>query len=135
MLEHDVGTGNSKAESESERALQEVFRDVVVSRQMHDFIEPFTFKAVSFPFASLPSSAPLEVASLPLLGTFVPFYQLYTDFVSLYHSISFSDSLFSRLLLPPMSMIYAADYRKLLWNGYNHVLRGIRVEMGDLVVG
>ncbi|GAW04792.1 cytoplasmic protein [Lentinula edodes] len=32
-------------------------------------------------------------------------------------------------------MLYAADYRKLLWNDYSHVLRGIRVEVDDVIAG
>ncbi|KIK60384.1 hypothetical protein GYMLUDRAFT_605721 [Collybiopsis luxurians FD-317 M1] len=138
MLEHGVGTGDTKAASENERTLQEVFRDAVVGRQMPELLELFTVKAVSSSTLVPPSSsssAPLEVAALPLLGTSVPFYQFYTDFVSLYDSISFSHPLFSRLLLPPTSMLYASDYRKLLWNDYNHILRGIRVEVGDVIVG
>ncbi|KAF5388725.1 hypothetical protein D9757_004804 [Collybiopsis confluens] len=140
MLEHGVGTGSVKAASENERSLQEVFRDAVVGRQMHELLDPFTLK--NSPFQSLPYSprsprpvpAPLEAAGLPLLGTSVPFYQFYTDFVSLYDSVSFSHPLFSRLLFPPTSMLYASDYRKLLWTDYSHLLRGVRLEVGDMIV-
>ncbi|KAJ3890475.1 hypothetical protein GG344DRAFT_49463 [Lentinula edodes] len=139
MLEHDVGNGDSKTHSDGE-GLQEVFRDEVVARQLHEILEPYTVKALSssstlYVPSSRLSSAPLELASLPLLGTAVPFYQFYTDFLSLYDSISFSHPLFSRLLLPPTSMLYAADYRKLLWNDYSHVLRGLRVEVDDVIAG
>ncbi|KAJ3903440.1 hypothetical protein F5879DRAFT_149047 [Lentinula edodes] len=141
MLEHDVGNGDSKTHSDADgEGLQEVFRDEVVARQLHEILEPYTVKALSssstlYVPSSRSSSAPLELASLPLLGTAVPFYQFYTDFLSLYDSISFSHPLFSRLLLPPTSMLYAADYRKLLWNDYSHVLRGIRVEVDDVIAG
>ncbi|KAJ3851692.1 hypothetical protein EV368DRAFT_42587 [Lentinula lateritia] len=139
MLEHDVGNGDSQTHSDGE-GLQEVFRDEVVARQLHEILEPYTVKALSssstlYVPSSRSSSAPLELASLPLLGTSVPFYQFYTDFLSLYDSISFSHPLFSRLILPPTSMRYAADYRKLLWNDYSHVLRGIRVEVDDVIAG
>ncbi|KAJ4473825.1 hypothetical protein J3R30DRAFT_3406671 [Lentinula aciculospora] len=140
MLEHGVGTGESKVQSEGGSPLPEVFRDEIVARQMHELLGPYTVKASSLrqikPVSSSTSpSAPLELASLPLLGTSVPFYQFYTDFLSLYDSISFSHPLFSRLLLPPTSMLYAADYRKLLWSDYSHILRGIRVEVDDVIVG
>ncbi|KAJ3929604.1 MAG: hypothetical protein NXY57DRAFT_1049944 [Lentinula lateritia] len=139
MLEHDVGNGDSKTHYNGE-GLQEVFRDEVVARQLHEILEPYTVKALFssstlYVPSSRSSSAPLELASLPLLGTAVPFYQFYTDFLSLYDSISFSHPIFSRLLLPPTSMLYAADYRKLLWNDYSHVLRGLRVEVDDVIAG
>ncbi|KAJ3863557.1 hypothetical protein EV359DRAFT_42940 [Lentinula novae-zelandiae] len=139
MLEHDVGNGDSKTHYNGE-GLQEVFRDEVVARQLHEILEPYTVKTLFssstlYVPSSRSSSAPLELASLPLLGTAVPFYQFYTDFLSLYDSISFSHPIFSRLLLPPTSMLYAADYRKLLWNDYSHVLRGLRVEVDDVIAG
>ena len=139
MLEHGVGAGDDKADSEGQRSLQEVFRDAIVARQMQELLEASTIKAMSSsshlapPSPSSLSTAPLELASLPLLGISVPFYQFYADFLSLYDSISFSHPLFSRLLLPPTSMIYAPDYRKLLWNDYSHLLRGITVEPGDAI--
>ncbi|KAF9075965.1 hypothetical protein BDP27DRAFT_1285841 [Rhodocollybia butyracea] len=142
MLEHGVGTGNAKVQPDGERSLQEVFRDEVVGRQMLDLIDSYTIKASPTssshpepPPSPSSSQAPLEAASFHFLGTSVPFYQFYTDFVSLYDSISFSQPLFSRLLIPPTSMLYASDYRKLLWNDYGHVLRGIRIEVGDVITG
>jgi hypothetical protein len=57
----------------------------------------------------------------------VPFYQFYTDFVALYDGISFSHPQFARLLLPPTSMRYPSDYRKLLWDDLGHVLRTVRL--------
>jgi hypothetical protein len=70
----------------------------------------------------------LEMVSTQFRGTATPFYQFYTDFVGLYDAISFSDPLFASLLLPPLAMNYPADYRKLLWIDYNHVLRTIRTD-------
>ncbi|KAJ3790435.1 hypothetical protein GGU10DRAFT_383349 [Lentinula aff. detonsa] len=136
MLEHDVGPENNKAQLEGQGSLQEVFRDDVVAQQMHELLEPYTVKASSMPvLISTSSPTSLEIAALPLLGTSVPFYQFYTDFLSLYDSISFSHPIFSRLLLPPTSMMYAPDYRKLLWSDYSHVLRGIRIDVDDVIVG
>jgi hypothetical protein len=73
--------------------------------------------------------------SVGFLGAGTPFYQYYTDFVALYDAISFAHPTFARLLLPPTSMRYAPDYRRLLWNDYAHVLKTIRVEPADVVVG
>ncbi|WVF65339.1 hypothetical protein IAT40_000065 [Kwoniella sp. CBS 6097] len=78
--------------------------------------------------ASVSASAPLERVAIPFLGTGVPFYQFYADFVALYVAISFSDPLFSQLLLAPLSMDYPADYRRLVWNDHSSVLRGISLK-------
>ncbi|OCF32429.1 hypothetical protein I316_05855 [Kwoniella heveanensis BCC8398] len=75
--------------------------------------------------ATTTATAPLEKIAIPFLGTGVPFYQFYADFVALYEAISFSDPLFSQLLLAPLSMGYPADYRRLVWNDHSSVLRGI----------
>ncbi|WVQ93014.1 hypothetical protein IAU59_000077 [Kwoniella sp. CBS 9459] len=77
------------------------------------------------PTATATAPAPLEQVAIPFLGTGVPFYQFYADFVALYEAISFSDPLFSQLLIAPLSMDYPADYRRLIWNDHSSVLRGI----------
>lgn len=71
----------------------------------------------------------LEDAAAATLGVGVPFYQFFTDLVGLYDSISFGDPLFARALLPPLSMAYQPDYRRLLWNDYAQALRTIRVPL------
>ena len=55
------------------------------------------------------------------------FYQLYTDFLGLYDSMSLGHPVFSALLLPPALNIkdYPVDFRRLLFVDYGHVLRTI----------
>lgn len=55
------------------------------------------------------------------------FYQIYTDFLGLYDSMSLGHPVFSALLLPPVLDIknYPVDFRRLLFVDYGHVLRTI----------
>ena len=120
MLEHGVGGGKSGMDSSTE-----VFRDDAVERFMGWLLDPFTPKQSSAPVATevdtppLPPLTPqnyLELASQTFLHqTRTPFYQFYTELVSLYTSVSFAHTLFGALLLPPLAMRYAADYRRLVW--------------------
>ncbi|KAL4080602.1 hypothetical protein J3A83DRAFT_4366967 [Scleroderma citrinum] len=125
MLEHGVGNEKSGMDSSAE-----VFRDEAVERLTGWLLDPFTSKQPStfmtptMPTevvtpALLPPLTPqnyLELASQPFLGqTRTPFYQFYTDLVSLYASVSFAHALFGALLLPPLAMRYAGDYRRLVW--------------------
>ncbi|KAJ7919333.1 hypothetical protein B0H13DRAFT_1708973 [Mycena leptocephala] len=137
MLEH----GQPHSDSD-----EEVFRDAVVGRMMEGLLKPYTAAvsanststtdAPSSPvIPSSPAQPDLEEVSVGFLGAGTPFYQYYTDFVALYDAISFAHPTFARLLLPPTSMRYAPDYRRLLWNDYAHVLKTIRVEPADVVVG
>ncbi|WFD18361.1 hypothetical protein MCAP1_000563 [Malassezia caprae] len=98
-------------------------------------------------FASPPMAARLErlmaVADAPdqdhtllvrdaaahLLPRSMPLYQMYTDLLGLYESISMNDPLFARVLLPPLAMAYEADYRRLLWREYAMMLPGIQVPL------
>lgn len=98
-------------------------------------------------FASPPMAARLErlmaVADAPdqdhtllvrdaaahLLPPSMPLYQMYTDLLGLYESISMNDPLFARVLLPPLAMAYEADYRRLLWREYAMMLPGIQVSL------
>jgi hypothetical protein len=77
----------------------------------------------------------LEIVATRFLGSSTPFYQYYTDFVALYDSISFSHPQFACLLLPPISMRYAPDYRKHLWDDFGHVLRTIRTSVDRVISG
>ncbi|KAI0345577.1 hypothetical protein BDW22DRAFT_1353080 [Trametopsis cervina] len=128
MLEH---------EQQQETSIQEVFRDATVNRLLEDVLEPFTIAAaMSRPTNSSVTQAPsssLEDVSQRFLGAGTPFYQYYTDFVALYDSISFSHPLFSRLLLPAISMRYPADFRKYLWADYSQVLRTVRVPIESVI--
>ncbi|TFK48807.1 hypothetical protein OE88DRAFT_1760352 [Heliocybe sulcata] len=123
MLEHGQ-------DQEGGGVQEEVFRDGVVGSLMGDLLAPFSWSQ------SRASSGPnetLERVSRRYLGPSTPFYQFYTDFLGLYDAISFSHHLFARLLLPPLSMRYAVDYRKLLWDDFNHTLRTIRAPVEDVL--
>ncbi|WVO15366.1 hypothetical protein L204_103022 [Cryptococcus depauperatus] len=110
---------------------EEVFRDSKVAQGMERIM---SYLVTAMPDHSISCPAPLESASLPFLGVGVPFFQFYTDFLALYEAISFSDLLFTQLLLPPLAMSYPADYRKLLWSDHSTVLKGMRVKMGEVPI-
>jgi len=90
-------------------------------------LQPYTYGGPSRLLTSMPSAEheDLEKVAVRFLGASVPFYQYYTDFVALYDAISFSHPLFARLLLPPTSMRYAADYRRHLWCDFSHLVKTI----------
>ena len=120
MLEHGI-LSSSTAEVE-------IFRDPTVSTALSALIVPLTR-----PTADLVSpSDDLEEVAKPFLGEDVPFFRFYTDFLTLFDSISFSHSLFAQLLLPPLAMTYSVDYRKLLWAEQPTALRSIRTKMRDV---
>lgn len=121
MLEHGVGSEKFGMDSSAE-----VFRDDTVEVLTKWLLDPFTPKrSLTTVTADVDTSAPLptltpqnylELASQAFLcQTRTPFYQFYTDLVSLYASVSFAHSLFGSLLLPPLAMRYAGDYRRLVW--------------------
>lgn len=121
MLEHGQPQNDSS---------EEIFRDEIACRLMEDILCPYEWSAVG----GLPMPQDdLEKAAVRFLGPSVPFFQFYTDFVGLYDAISFAHPLFARLLLPPISMRYALDYRKHLWSDFNHVVRTICVFPGNIL--
>ncbi|KAF8835931.1 hypothetical protein BDN67DRAFT_1015100 [Paxillus ammoniavirescens] len=155
MLEHGVESGTE---------VEEVFRDGTVERLMGWLLEPYTPCSTSrssvsnststFPsvphvktvpeISPLPPLTPqthLELASLPYLQpTSTPFYQFYTDLVALYSAVSFAHPIFGTLLLPPLAMRYAGDYRRLFWcetgdggGGGGDVVRSVRVGVDGVV--
>ncbi|KAI0655427.1 hypothetical protein C8Q70DRAFT_923748 [Cubamyces menziesii] len=130
MLEH----GQQQSDSQ-----EEVFRDSIVERFMTDLLAPFSAsasaKTLKTPPPSMHTSDSIDTVAKRFLGSAVPFYQWYTDFVGLYDSISFAHPLFARLLLPPLSMRYPVDYRKYLWADFNHVMRTIRVPPEAVITG
>ncbi|KAG1781002.1 hypothetical protein EV702DRAFT_1250552 [Suillus placidus] len=95
---------------------------------------PFTLSAASalLPFSTLPD-IDLDQASLPFLGSGIPFYQFYTDFLALYDAISFSHPIFASLLLPPLALTYPIDYRWILWADVAHVLRTARAPVDQII--
>ncbi|KAF8993508.1 hypothetical protein BDQ17DRAFT_1368247 [Cyathus striatus] len=133
MLEHGQPQNDSA---------EEVFRDAVVSQLMEDLVAPYTFgvaeklrsKAPAFDIPAAKKEN-IEQVAVRFLGPSVPFYQYYTDFVALYDAISFSHPLFARFLLFPTSMCYPLDYRKHLWNDFNHLLRTIRTPFDQVISG
>ncbi|KJA17442.1 hypothetical protein HYPSUDRAFT_70687 [Hypholoma sublateritium FD-334 SS-4] len=121
MLEHGQPQNDST---------EEVFRDEIACRLMEDILCPYEWGTIG----ALPTPQDdLEKAAVRFLGPSVPFFQFYTDFVGLYDAISFAHPLFARLLLPPISMRYALDYRKHLWSDFNHVVRTICVSPGNIL--
>lgn len=76
-------------------------------------------------------SGPLEKTALPFLTQGVPFFQFYTDLVSLYSAASFGDASFGRVLLPPLSQLYAPDYRRLFW-AESDALRSVRTPVASV---
>ncbi|KAI0629796.1 hypothetical protein C8Q77DRAFT_1138609 [Trametes polyzona] len=130
MLEH----GQQQSDSQDE-----VFRDTVVERFMADLLAPFSAgasaKTLHTPPPSIHTADSIDVVAKRFLGSAVPFYQWYTDFVGLYDAVSFAHPLFARLLLPPLSMRYPVDFRKYLWADFHHVMRTIRVPPEEVVTG
>ncbi|GFZ47259.1 hypothetical protein JCM24511_05002 [Saitozyma sp. JCM 24511] len=140
MLEHQTSTAGLSGSD------VEVFRDPLVADLLHDLIEPLTrlpsqrpgsgdpnSTAPASPAASkgASTSAPLETAARSFLGD-LPFYQWYTDYLSLFSSISFGDSSFAQLILPPLSMVYPSDYRRSLWVDNATSLRLIRTLLSQV---
>ncbi|CCO31153.1 hypothetical protein BN14_05187 [Rhizoctonia solani AG-1 IB] len=120
MLEHDQPHDDSSSE---------IFRDFRVEQLMTSLLSSASLGSGRSKREVLAS--PLEsVANTHLSGQ--PFYQFYTDLVGLYDAVSFAHTLFSRMLLPPLSMNYAKDYRRLLWGDYGHVLRSIQTELPEV---
>lgn len=109
----------------------QVFRDSIVEKLMMQLLDPFSHgKAVSQPLRTAHS---LEEVATKFLGRSTPFYQFYTDFVALYDAISFSETTFAKLLLPPTSMQYAPDYRKHLWVDFNHIIKTIHTPYSQVL--
>ncbi|KAH9960104.1 hypothetical protein BC827DRAFT_1209135 [Russula dissimulans] len=134
MLEHEQGQGAPSANGEDR---EEVFRDSVVSELMNGLLLPLTLSAS--PNGLSASTAPdeqdnLELAAARFLGAGTPFFQFYTDFVTLYDAISFGHPVFAALLLPPLSQHYAPDYHKLLYDDTAHVLGTVRTPV-ERVIG
>ena len=127
MLEHGQVNDSATLEDSS----NEVFRDDVVSANMRFILSHFAVRS-AHQHPTQPTLT-LEQVAVPFLGVSTPFFQFYTDFIALYDSISFSHSMFASLLLPPLSMRYPPDYRKLLWGDYCHALRTITVEPDDVL--
>lgn len=127
MLEHEQPQTDSSAE---------VFRDATVTQLMDTLLKPFTFGAIltqSSPDVGSSAKESLETVASRFLGSSTPFFQYYTDFVALYDAISFAHPLFARLLLPPLSMRYAMDYRKHVWDDFGHVIKTVKTPVEQVI--
>jgi hypothetical protein len=126
MLEHGQAQGALSASGEGR---EEVFRDGVVGELMEALLLPLTLSASPNGLSALCHAEEqdnLELAAAQFLGPGTPFFQFYTDFVTLYDATSFGYPLFAALLLPPLAQRYASDYRKLLYDNTAHVLGTVR---------
>ena len=136
MLEHGQAQGAPSASGEDR---EEVFRDGTVGELMEALLLPF--RLGSSPSGLLASASEedeqdnLELVAARFLGTGTPFFQFYTDFVTLYDGISFGHQLFAELLLPPLAQRYAPDYRKLLYDDTAHVLGTVRTPVERVIGG
>jgi RNA polymerase II-associated protein 1 len=126
MLEHGQAQG---APSSSGEGREEVFRDGVVGELMEALLLPLTLSTSPNGLSASSHTEEqddLELAAAQFLGPGTPFFQFYTDFVTLYDATSFGHPLFAALLLPPLAQRYASDYRKLLYDDTAHVLGTVR---------
>lgn len=77
------------------------------------------------------NSGSLEDASVQAGGPQASYYEVYTDLIGLYDSISFGNPNFARVILVATAMKYPRDYRRLLWSDYAHMLKSIRIGNAD----
>ncbi|KAF8635942.1 hypothetical protein AX15_000113 [Amanita polypyramis BW_CC] len=127
MLEHEQPQADSSIE---------VFRDATVTQLMEGLLQPYTYGTVTaepLQDTKLGAKESLEAVATRFLGSSTPFFQYYTDFVALYDAISFAHPLFARLLLPPLSMRYALDYRKHFWDDFGHATKTIRTRIEQVI--
>ncbi|ORY33039.1 hypothetical protein BCR39DRAFT_520876 [Naematelia encephala] len=128
MLEHNQNDQSSEVE---------VFRDTSVSQALDTLITPLTTPPSVTPSTTTTTTTTttnLEMAAMPFLGDSVPFFQFWTDFVSLYEAISFSDTRFGQLVLVPLSMRYPPDYRRRFWTSHTPAVRTIRLEPPQIIL-
>lgn len=122
MLEHGQQTPTNHSETD-------LFRDPTISTSIASLLGHTLFTPGPSADSCVTS---LEDACIAFLGPDTPFFQWYTDFVSLYESVSFGDHAFTQLLLPPLAMSYPVDYRRLFWGEHTSILRGIKLQDADI---
>lgn len=136
MLEKDANS-DSAAAAISSSTERDLFLDPSIQHSISRLLLPL--QVGSLPTQVVPSLDSLDVTAVPPLEqvssqfSTAPFYQLYTDFLGLYDSISLSNRNFALLLLAPLSQAYPVDYRRLLWTDYQHVLKTVRFELDEVV--
>lgn len=109
----------------------EVFRDDAVGRSLEALIAPFIVRNGAESMSETKSLS-METVATTFLSAETHFYTFYNDFLALFEAISFSDRLFTQLVIPPLAMSYPIDYRKLLWVEQPSVLRSIRLAASDV---
>lgn len=125
MLEHGQTTSEDG---------EEVYQNPVVGRLMLELVRPLRLSCASDSDVLISQDdPPLDTIAKSFLGPDQPFYQFYSDFIGLYDSSSFGHKLFGALLLPPTSLRYPKDYRKLLWGDYGHTLRSIQMDLPEVL--
>ncbi|KAK4050342.1 hypothetical protein OIO90_005135 [Microbotryomycetes sp. JL221] len=113
---------------------RDLFRNEVVQDLMQRLLDPLRISTSSVHrLAPDNRSSKATVEGPSARVSSAPFYQLYTDLIGLYDSISLGDKLFSSILLPPLSMAYPSDFRRLFWLDYSHNLKRISSSIGDVV--
>ncbi|GAA6004075.1 hypothetical protein JCM10207_002413 [Rhodosporidiobolus poonsookiae] len=130
MLEKDDGEVKGSSGTDTE-----VFRDVAVQHSLAALLGTLSVSQQDPPQLLLPDTRPaaLTIEGISATVSSAPYYQLYTDLVGLYDSISLSDRSFGLVLLPPLAMGYPADYRRLLWTDYAHLLRTLRFNVDEAI--
>jgi len=125
MLEKQDNQPISHSSSETD-----LFRHPSITHSLSQLLKPYTLSQLS-------QTPPLTAGTLEVVSSQVstaPFYQLYTDFLSLYDSSSFGHHTpFSQLLLVPTSQRYPVDYRRLLWTDYSHLLKNLEIDLENAV--
>ena len=125
---------------EQDQAASERFSGAATGRDLYAQPEVETALArlgsLADELAQLPGvpSSTLEDATTAVSGTTVSFYQTYTDLVGLYDAVSLGHAQFARILVPPLAMTYAPDYRRLLWSDYYPALRSVRLAPAEAPV-
>ena len=123
MLEHGQQTPTNHSETD-------LFRDPVISQYISALLSRTTSTCPTS--VSELRSKSLEEACISFLGPETPFFQWYSDFLALYESISFGDQSFTQLLLAPLAMNYAVDYRQIFWDEHTPILRGMSIQSSQV---
>ncbi|GAA6062557.1 hypothetical protein JCM10212_004118 [Sporobolomyces blumeae] len=128
---------NDGAESVPKDAIAEtdLFRNPTVQHSLSRLVEPLSIASQGGgQVIRLDERTPAEtIEGVSARVSTAPFYQLYTDLVGLYDSISLSDRVFGLVLLPPLAMAHPVDYRRLVWTDYAHILRTLTFSVADAI--
>ena len=129
MLEKDNSDRSSEQISDVD-----LFRNEAVQHSMTRLLQPLQISAQPSQLRQLDTrTSESTIEGVSSLVSSAPFYRLYTDLLGLYEAISLSHPLFGQILLPPLAMLYPIDYRKLLWTDYSHLLKSIRIDVGEAI--